>query len=111
MRSDVELSSLERTDTVLSAAGSAAGSTARVGQSSAGLGQLPPADRGRAAYQILAATLVIELAIWALPSSYGVLLEHYLSTEPLRSQPGAAGQLALVGTLQTGALISTEGSC
>lgn len=32
----------------------------------------------------------------------GVLLEKYLTTEPLQSQPGSVTLLTLIGTLQTG---------
>lgn len=65
------------------------------------LAQIPPPDRGRAAYLFLAGAFAIETVIWGLPASYGLFLDYY-------QQHGVAGVragsslLPLVGTVSSG---------
>lgn len=65
--------------------------------------QLPPADRGRAAYLFLAASFVVETVVWGLPSSYGVFLEYYQSVGVgVSGNRTGSSLLPLVGSFAAG---------
>lgn len=62
----------------------------------------PPADGGPDAIRYLFASFVIECIVWAIPSSYGIFLNYYLTSTPLGKSPNASLMLTLVGTCQSG---------
>ncbi|TXT13402.1 hypothetical protein VHUM_00769 [Vanrija humicola] len=64
---------------------------------------LPPVDGGREAWLFLAAGTLVEVMVWGLPFSSGVLLEYWSNTL-FRDRPGAEGTLALAATLPTAIL-------
>lgn len=62
---------------------------------------LPPADRGRKAYEFLAACFILEALVWGIPYSYGIFQLHYRAN-PLFSS-NLTG-IAAIGTTQTGVM-------
>ena len=62
---------------------------------------LPPVDGGRQAWSFLVAATTMEMLIWGLPFSVGVLHEYWLST---LFQGQGEGTITLAATLQTGLL-------
>lgn len=60
---------------------------------------LPPVDKGRAAWSFLAAATVIEVLVWGLPFSVGVLHSYWTT---VLFPPGTPGEslIALAATLQ-----------
>lgn len=64
---------------------------------------LPPVDGGREAWLFLGAATLVEVMVWGLPFSSGVLLEYWSNTL-FKDRPGAEGTLALAATLPTAIL-------
>ncbi|KAL1408130.1 hypothetical protein Q8F55_004933 [Vanrija albida] len=64
---------------------------------------LPPVDGGREAWAFLAAGTLVEVMVWGLPFSMGVLLEYWSNTL-FHDRPGAEKTLALAATLPTAVL-------
>jgi hypothetical protein len=62
---------------------------------------LPPADSGKAAWLFLVGATAIELLVWGIPFSIGVL--HAYWTDELFTGRGS-GMITLASTLQTGLL-------
>lgn len=60
--------------------------------------ELPPIDRGWAAYSYLAAATALETLVWGFANSSGIFLEHYT---PLFHNSSA---LPVMGTIGTGAM-------
>lgn len=69
------------------------------------LAPLPPADGGRAAWSFLVAGTIIELIVWGLPYSVGVLHEHLSNVE----FPDDKATVTLAATLQNGLLFVGAG--
>lgn len=82
-------------DLELSTFPSRASSTAALSTAAA----LPPVDTGRAAWSFLAAATVIEVLVWGLPFSVGVLHSYWTT---VLFPPGTPGEslIALAATLQ-----------
>ncbi|GAA5905649.1 uncharacterized protein JCM6883_005396 [Sporobolomyces salmoneus] len=62
--------------------------------------QLPPVDRGWAAWQFVIAATILEVQIWGYAISYSVILVHLETTEPWSRASLAA--LSSIGTIQLG---------
>ncbi|ESK86465.1 monocarboxylic acid transporter [Moniliophthora roreri MCA 2997] len=74
----------------------------RFGQNSASESaavSLPPMDGGFHAWAYLVSAWMLDFFIWALPFSYGVFFDHYISHD-FKDAP--SGQLAVVGSLSGG---------
>ncbi|KAK2038698.1 MFS general substrate transporter [Colletotrichum somersetense] len=64
--------------------------------------ELPPQDRGKAAWTSLVAVSVIAMATWGFGATQGVFREHYFRTPPFEgNQLVASTGLLVVGLLQT----------
>ncbi|KAF7716590.1 Uncharacterized protein PECH_004399 [Penicillium ucsense] len=59
---------------------------------------LPPVDRGKAAWLFLAACFMIEALIWGFTFSFGIFQDYYSAHEPFKS----SGNIAVVGTCAMG---------
>ncbi|KAJ8178114.1 hypothetical protein LV157_007802 [Aspergillus fumigatus] len=62
---------------------------------------LPPADGGKAAWQLLASCCLIQLPVWGFSTVFGIFQEYYSTHDALQ---GNKGDLATVGTTSTGLL-------
>jgi len=68
--------------------------------------QAPPIDKGRYAFQYLAAMFIIETTVWGFATSFGVLFRFYQNDprSPIKPYPNAKLILTLVGTISTGVM-------
>lgn len=66
---------------------------------------LPPVDRGRAAWSFLAAATVVEMIVWGIPYSVGIL-HSYASTHLFPEQEST---VTLAATLHNGLLFVGAG--
>ncbi|CAL5869696.1 uncharacterized protein PFLUO_LOCUS3926 [Penicillium psychrofluorescens] len=62
---------------------------------------LAPADRGKAAWLMLASICLIQLPVWGFSLAFGVFQEYYYTHDVLE---GSKGDLAAVGTTSTGVI-------
>ncbi|KAJ5273214.1 hypothetical protein N7478_008339 [Penicillium angulare] len=62
---------------------------------------LPPTDKGKAAWLLLASCCLIQLPVWGFSTVFGVFQEYYSTHQVLQ---GNKGDLATVGTTSTGIL-------
>ncbi|RJE18148.1 transporter [Aspergillus sclerotialis] len=62
---------------------------------------LPPADRGKDAWLMLASCCVIQLPVWGFSLVSGIFQEYFAANDVLR---GSKGDLAITGTTSTGIL-------
>ncbi|RFU28808.1 hypothetical protein B7463_g7507, partial [Scytalidium lignicola] len=60
---------------------------------------LPPADRGRQAYLVLAGCTLIQAPVWGYSLAFGVFQEYYTTHNNVKGSPGA---IATVGTTLNG---------
>lgn len=67
---------------------------------------LPPVDSGRDAWLFLVGATAIEMLVWGLPFSIGIL-HQYWTKELFRGE--AESTVTLAATLQTGLLYMTAG--
>ncbi|KAL1410708.1 hypothetical protein Q8F55_001650 [Vanrija albida] len=77
------------------------------GESDRAMQALPPPDRGRAAWIILTAVTVIELIVWGLPYSVGILHEYWVRD----MFPNSESTVTLAAMLHNGMLLVGVGLC
>ncbi|ORY74135.1 major facilitator superfamily domain-containing protein [Protomyces lactucae-debilis] len=58
---------------------------------------LPPADRGRAAWTFVAAATLLEMLIWGFGFTFGIFQEYYASNAPFKGASNAS--ISAVGTV------------
>lgn len=69
---------------------------------------LPPTDTGRDAWMFLAAATTVEILVWGLPSSVGILHQYWI--EKLFAGNGES-TVTIAATMQTGLLYMSGGLC
>ncbi|KAI8961923.1 MFS general substrate transporter [Daldinia sp. FL1419] len=84
-------------------------STSRAEDSSSPTGpppSIPPSDRGKAAYLVLAGCVLIQAPIWGYSLAFGIFQEYYAThgAAVLPDDPGTPGTIASIGNSQTGIL-------
>lgn len=77
------------------------------GENEREVANLPPPDRGRAAWTILAAVTVIELIVWGLPYSIGILHKYWVHD----MFPNSESTVTLASMLHNGMLLVGVGLC
>ncbi|TXT16094.1 hypothetical protein VHUM_00597 [Vanrija humicola] len=77
------------------------------GENEREVSSLPPTDRGRAAWTILTAVTVIELIVWGLPYSIGILHKYWVHD----MFPGSESTVTLASMLHNGMLLVGVGLC
>ncbi|PIA91005.1 Monocarboxylate transporter 4 [Cercospora beticola] len=67
-------------------------------ESHANAQSLPPHDRGKAAWRLLAAAFVFEALLWGFPLSFGVFQEYYSQLPEFKDSP----YISVIGTVASG---------